>query len=51
MAERDFGPTYPQTLVASTGRITYLETRAQHDDTVIDCSPAKLPLDYANKTN
>ncbi|MFE3053937.1 phenolic acid decarboxylase [Nocardia sp. NPDC059239] len=51
IADRDQGPTYPQTLVASTGRITYLETREPDDDTVIDCPPAKLPLDYANRTN
>ncbi|MET8427151.1 phenolic acid decarboxylase [Nocardia sp. NPDC004860] len=51
IADRDQGPTYPQTLVASTGRITYLETRGRDDDTVIDCPPAKLPLDYANRTN
>ncbi|OJF77837.1 phenolic acid decarboxylase [Nocardia seriolae] len=50
-ADRDQGPTYPQTLVASTGRITFLETRAVDDDTVIDCPPGKLPLGYANRTN
>ncbi|MGW5225182.1 phenolic acid decarboxylase [Nocardia niigatensis] len=50
-ADRDQGPTYPQTLVASTGRITFLETREPDDDTVIDRPPAKLPLHYANRTN
>ncbi|MEC3916340.1 phenolic acid decarboxylase [Nocardia sp. CDC160] len=50
-AERDKGPTYPQTLVASTGRITFLETRNPNDDTVIDRPPSKLPHNYANRTN
>ncbi|AYF77757.1 phenolic acid decarboxylase [Nocardia yunnanensis] len=51
IAERDRGPTYPQALVASTGRITYLAIRDLDDDTVIDCPPAKLPLGYADRTN
>ncbi|WP_433562591.1 phenolic acid decarboxylase [Nocardia sp. CA-151230] len=51
IADRDQGPTYPQTLIASTGRITYLEIREPDDDTVIDRPPAKLPLDYANRIN
>ncbi|WP_330182894.1 phenolic acid decarboxylase [Nocardia sp. NBC_01503] len=50
VAARDAGPTYPLTLVASTGLITFLESRPADDDTVIDCSPSKLPVDYANRT-
>ncbi|WP_067687503.1 phenolic acid decarboxylase [Nocardia jejuensis] len=48
---RDAGPTYPLTLVASTGRITFLASRAQDDDTVIDRPPNKLPLGYADRTD
>jgi len=50
-AERDAGPTYPLTLVASTGRITYLERRAAEDDTVIDRPPSKLPPGFADRSN
>ncbi|WP_327140470.1 phenolic acid decarboxylase [Nocardia sp. NBC_01327] len=51
IAARDLGPTYPLTLVSSAGRITYLETREQEDDSVIDGPPGKLPLGYADRTN
>ncbi|WP_433759629.1 phenolic acid decarboxylase [Nocardia sp. CA-135398] len=51
IAARDKGPTYPLTLVASSGRITFLESRELDDDTVIDCPPQKLPLGYAARTN
>ncbi|MEV6768854.1 phenolic acid decarboxylase [Nocardia sp. NPDC051030] len=51
IAERDKGPTYPQTLVASTGVITFLDTRDPEDDAVIDRPPAKLPRDYADRNN
>lgn len=50
-ADRDRGPTYPLTLVSSTGRITYLENRDPDDDTVIDRPPSKLPRGYADRTN
>lgn len=50
-ADRDRGPTYPLTLVSSNGQITFLETRAPDDDTVIDCPPGKLPAGYADRTN
>jgi phenolic acid decarboxylase len=51
IADRDAGPTYPQTLVSSTGRITFLETREADDASVIDRPPNKLPLGYAARTN
>jgi phenolic acid decarboxylase len=51
LADRDNGPVYPLTLIASTGRITYLESRSPDDDTVIDRPPSKLPLRYAERTN
>ncbi|MRH90731.1 phenolic acid decarboxylase [Nocardia sp. SYP-A9097] len=51
LAARDAGPTYPLTLVASTGAITFLESRPPDDDTVIDRPPRKLSVDYANRAN
>ncbi|MEV6138916.1 phenolic acid decarboxylase [Nocardia sp. NPDC051990] len=51
IADREKGPTYPLTLVASSGRITFLESRDLDDDTVINCPPDKLPLGYAARTN
>ncbi|NNH73080.1 phenolic acid decarboxylase [Nocardia uniformis] len=51
IADRERGPTYPLTLVSSTGRITYLETRDPDDDTVIDRPPNRLPPGYADRTN
>jgi phenolic acid decarboxylase len=51
LAARDKGPTYPQTLIAATGRITYLERRPVDDDTVIDGPPNRLPREYATRTN
>jgi phenolic acid decarboxylase len=51
IADRDKGPTYPQTLVSATGRITYLESCEPDDDTVIDIAPSKLPPGYAARTN
>lgn len=51
IAARDKGPTYPMTLVASTGRITFLETSNLDDGSVINCPPSKLPREYATQTN
>jgi phenolic acid decarboxylase len=51
LAARDRGPVYPLTLVASTGRITFLESQAPDDDTVINCPPSKLPPGYADRVN
>ncbi|MGW4355443.1 phenolic acid decarboxylase [Nocardia sp. NPDC004582] len=50
-AARNRGPAYPQTLVASTGHITFLEARTPDDDAVIDRPPGKLPRDYADRAN
>lgn len=50
-ADRERGPTYPLTLVSSTGRITFLDSRDADDDTVIDRPPGKLPAGYADRTN
>ena len=49
-AARDRGPVYPLTMITATGRITFLESREQDDDTVIACAPGKLPGDYADRT-
>ncbi|MGY4102777.1 phenolic acid decarboxylase [Nocardia sp. R16R-3T] len=51
IADREKGPTYPLTLVGSSGRITFLESRELDDDTVINCPPDKLPPGYATRTN
>ncbi|MFB8008672.1 phenolic acid decarboxylase [Nocardia sp. NPDC056000] len=51
VADRERGPTYPLTLVSSTGQVTFLERRAPDDDTVIDRPPNKLPLGYDSRTN
>ncbi|MGW4364016.1 phenolic acid decarboxylase [Nocardia takedensis] len=50
-AARDRGPIYPLTMIVSTGRVTFLTTREQNDDTVIDRAPGKLPSDYADRTS
>lgn len=51
LAQRDAGPVYPLTLVASTGRITFLESRKADDDTVIDRPPNRLPAGFADRTD
>jgi phenolic acid decarboxylase len=48
---RDEGPTYPIHIISEFATITFIETCASDDDTVIACPPDQLPAGYADRRN
>ncbi|MES1942192.1 phenolic acid decarboxylase [Salinisphaera sp. T5B8] len=50
-ALRDAGPTYPKLVIDEFARLTFIETRAVDDESVIAEAPDQLPAGYADRRN
>ncbi|MCF1505323.1 phenolic acid decarboxylase [Afifella sp. H1R] len=49
-AFRDAGPTYPKLVIDEFAKVTFLETCAVDDETVVAVAPEELPEGYASRT-
>ncbi|MBP0615197.1 phenolic acid decarboxylase [Jiella mangrovi] len=48
---RDAGPTYPKLVIDEFATVTFVETCAENDETVVSCGPEELPAGYAARRN